>query len=219
MRKEASSYIQMVFTVCCLLLTAPNEGMSCKKMGFYLQGQGHSVGLYNQNMTVSTISFISSKPVSLLQPNSIWWEIIISKEVSSETIGLLCSRSLSQPRLQVSVNVSLNNILWIAEPFVTKPSMVIHHYKPECQVRKMGCYIQGQGHSNWVWVHSKKSWLFLLYVLNCWFLGDQLSLTVHVHKLECLVKRLLWCIHGQGHSEGSELQWMFARTISLIGQT
>ena len=40
-----------------------------KKMGFYLQGQGHSVGLYNQNMTVSTISFISSKPVSLLQSN------------------------------------------------------------------------------------------------------------------------------------------------------
>ena len=34
--------------------------------------------------------------------------------------------------------------------------------------------------------------------------GDQLSLTVHVHKLECLVKRLLCC--SQGHSEGSELQ-------------
>ena len=48
----------------------PWAGMSCEKMGFYLQG--HSVGLYNQNMTVSTISFISSKPVSLLQPNSIW---------------------------------------------------------------------------------------------------------------------------------------------------
>ena len=38
------------------------------------------------------------------------------------------------------------------------------------------------------------------------FGGDQLSLTVHVHKLECLVKRLLCCIQGQGHSEGSELQ-------------
>ena len=57
-------------TWCC---GAPSWAwMSCKKMGFYLQGQGHSVGLYNQNMTVSTISFISSKPVSLLQPNSIW---------------------------------------------------------------------------------------------------------------------------------------------------
>ena len=42
-----------------------------KKMGIYLQGQGHIVGLYNQNMTVSTIPFISSKPVSLLQPNSV----------------------------------------------------------------------------------------------------------------------------------------------------
>ena len=50
----------------------PWARMSCEKMGFYLQGQGHSVGLYNQNVTVSTISFISSKPVSLLQPNSIW---------------------------------------------------------------------------------------------------------------------------------------------------
>ena len=35
------------------------------------------------------------------------------------------------------------------------------------------------------------------------FGGDQLSLTVHV---ECLVKRLLRCIQGQGHREGSELQ-------------
>ena len=40
---------------------APSRArMSCKKMGFYLQGQGHSVGLYNQNVAVSTISFISS---------------------------------------------------------------------------------------------------------------------------------------------------------------
>ena len=36
--------------------------------------------------------------------------------------------------------------------------------------------------------------------------GDQLSLTVHAHKLECLVKRLLCCIQGEGHSEGSELR-------------
>ena len=49
--------------------------------------------------------------------------------------------------------------------------------------------------------------------------GDQLSLIVHVHKLECLGKRLLCCIQGQGHSEGSELQQKFAQTISLIGQT
>ena len=42
----------------------PSAGMLCEKMGLYLQCQGHSVGLYNQNMTVSNISFISSKPES-----------------------------------------------------------------------------------------------------------------------------------------------------------
>ena len=37
-------------------------------------------------------------------------------------------------KVKVSVNVSLDDILCVAEPFVTKPS--IHHYKPECHVQK-----------------------------------------------------------------------------------
>ena len=40
-----------------------------KKIGFYLQGQGNSVALYSQNMTVSTISFICSKPMSFFAAN------------------------------------------------------------------------------------------------------------------------------------------------------
>ena len=88
--------------------------------------------------------------------------------MSSENIGLLHSRSVSQPRLNISVTVSLDDNLWITELFVTKPSMVINHYKPECHVQKMGCYLQGQGHSNWVWVHTMKSWLFLLYIYMFW---------------------------------------------------
>ena len=80
-------------------------------------------------------------------------------------------------------------MIWIAEPFVTKFTMVIHHYKPECHVQKMGFCLQGQGDSNWFWVHTMKSWLFLLYVANCWFFGDQLSLTVHVDKLECALSK------------------------------
>ena len=60
---------------------------------------------------------------------------------------------------------------------------------------KMGFCLQCHGHSNWVWVHTMKSWLFLICILICWFFGNQLSSTVHVHKLECLVKRLLWSKH------------------------
>ena len=48
----------------------PHE-LECHAQKWDLKGQGHSVGLYNQNMVVSTISFISSKLMSLLQPNSI----------------------------------------------------------------------------------------------------------------------------------------------------
>ena len=56
--------------------------------------------------------------------------------MSNENVGLLCSRSMSQPRLKVSVNVSLDDILCIAEPFVTRSSMVRRHYKAECHMRK-----------------------------------------------------------------------------------
>ena len=110
--------------------------------------------------------------------------------------------------------VSLADILCIAEPFVTKPSMVRHHYKPECHMWKMGFYLQGQSHSNWISVYAMKYDYFYYMFWTADFLSDQLSLAVHVH---CLVKRLLCC--SQGHSEGSELQWMFAWTISLIGKT
>ena len=45
--------------------------------------------------------------------------------MSGENFGLLYSRSLLQPRLNISINVSLNDMFQIAEPFVTKFSTVI----------------------------------------------------------------------------------------------
>ena len=51
-------------------------------------------------------------------------------------------------KVKVLVNVSLDDILCIAEPFVTKPSIVRQHYKPERHMRKIGFYLQGQGQSN-----------------------------------------------------------------------
>ena len=40
-----------------------------KKLGHYRQCQGHSEGLFNQNMTISTIS---SKLLVCLQSNLVW---------------------------------------------------------------------------------------------------------------------------------------------------
>ena len=91
--------------------------------------------------------------------------------MASENVGLLCSRSMTQPRLNVSVNVSLDYILCIAEPFVTNPSMVRHHYKPECHMQKMGFYLQGHGHSNWILVHTIKYDYFYYMFWTADFLG------------------------------------------------
>ena len=63
---------------------------------------------------------------------------------------------MSQPRIKVSVNVSLDDILCSAELFVNKSSMVRHYYKPECHMQKIGFYLQGQGHSNLISVHTMK---------------------------------------------------------------
>ena len=122
------------------------------------------------------------------------------------TSGLLCSSSMSQPRLKVSVNVSLDDILCIAEPFVTEPSMVRHHYKPECLMRKtVSIFKVKVTVTEFRFIQSNMTISITCSELLI-FGGNQLSLTIHVHKLECLVKRLLCCIQGQGHSEGSELQ-------------
>ena len=49
-------------------------------------------------------------------------------------------------------------------------------------MQKMGFYLQGQGHSNWISVHTIKYDYFYCIFWTADFVGDQLSLTVNVHK-------------------------------------
>ena len=75
--------------------------MSCKEnKGGYHQGQGHSDGLHNRNMTVSN-SF-------LLWFNQLGLMVEHHKPKSSGSNGLLCSRSRSQQRFSISVDVCLD---------------------------------------------------------------------------------------------------------------
>lgn len=55
------------------------------------------------------------------------------------SVGLLCSKSRSQQRLQISVN-----IFWTARPFVTTLGMMLHHRKLGCLVGGLDCC--GQDH-------------------------------------------------------------------------
>ena len=70
-------------------------------------------------------------------------------------------------KVKFSVNVSLDDILCIAEPFVTKPSMVRHHFKPEHHMRKNGFLSSWSRSQSLNFGSYNESELFLLYVLNC----------------------------------------------------
>ena len=84
-----------------------------KNMVHYLQCQGHSEGLYNQNMTISVVS--SKLLLCLLNCwsvcNQTWFVSTASNAgVFCGKMGLLRSRSRSQRRLKMSVNICPDDI-------------------------------------------------------------------------------------------------------------
>lgn len=127
------------------------------KMGCCLQGQGHSEGLCNQTITVSTIS---SKLIILLQP-----VVEHCKPGCPVKEFDHCVQSHSK-------HSNFWCIYWTTEAFVTKHGVVIDHYQPECHAKKMGCYFQGQSH---LWECTLQlKYNYLLYILNWQFFYKQI---------------------------------------------
>ena len=99
-----------------------------------------------------------------------WRYIIISWSALSKNI-LLFSRSRSQKRFRIPVNVHLDNISSTAELSLTNLGMLMHHHGPECLARRLVCCLQVQGHSEGSF---NQIWLFLPYLLNCWSFCNQI---------------------------------------------
>ena len=84
----------------------------------------------------------------LLQVNLVWWHIIIRLIVLwKDWNALLRSRSRSQKRFRIPVNVHLNDIPSAGEPSITKLGMVMQHHGPKYDARRLVSCLQGQGHS------------------------------------------------------------------------
>ena len=72
-------------------------------------------------------------------------------------------KSKSLERLRISVNVHLDDISSLAEPFVTTLGMVVCHDEPECPARRLVCCPQVK-----VTVRAHViRYDFLPYLLNC----------------------------------------------------
>ena len=144
------------------------------------------------------ISTLSLKLLIHLQPNLVLYYSIIK-------IGLLHSRSRSQQRFKMLVNVCLDDIFWTREHFVTKLGMVMQHHDPECHAEKNNCLLSSLSRSQQRLMWSKyDSFYYIFWTVDS--LATKLGLMIHYHKPECLVKKMDNCIQGQGHSEGSNCQ-------------
>ena len=115
-------------------------------------------------------------------------------------IGLMHSRSRSQQRFKMLVNVCSDDISWTAEYF----AMVMLQQQPECNAEEKNCcYLQGQGHSSGSCDQNMTLSAISFELLIPW----QLNLVWFA----IISQRVLWkklddCIQGQGHSEVSKCQ-------------
>ena len=124
-------------------------------------------------------------------------------------MGLLCSRSRSQQRFNMWVNVCRDNICWITGHFVTKFGMVMQHHEPgSCGHFVVVAIFKVKVTAR---VHMIKIWLFLLYFLYCRFLGNQTWW--YIIRSQCHVKK-----NGLLHS-GSRSQQRFTISVNVYPVT
>ena len=80
--------------------------------------------------------------------NQTWFGSTASQAgMSCGKIVLLHSRSRSQQRLKMLLNVCWDNIFLTTKHFVAKPGMVMQYHKPDCHAEKFVHCVQGQGHT------------------------------------------------------------------------
>ena len=131
--------------------------------------QVHSKCSYNQNMTISIFSNLNCWSIC----NQPWFGSTASEAgVSCKKIGLLHSRSMSQQRFKMLVNVCPDDIFWTTKHF-TKLGVFMLHYEAESHAEK-------RLHETTVFnviVTLRANMInicrFLLYLLNCWSVWNQ----------------------------------------------
>ena len=131
---------------------------------------------------ITNLSISQKKTGSLSSMSRAQWGLIESKCAFAMKLGLIIhhhklecpvrkkngslhSRSRSQQRFNMWVNVCRDNICWITGHFVTKFGMVMQHHEPgSCGHFVVVAIFKVKVTAR---VHMIKIWLFRLYYLNC----------------------------------------------------
>ena len=119
-------------------------------------------------------------------------------------IGLLCSRSQSQRRFKMLVNVWLDDIFWTAEHFVTRLYMMMQQHEPKCHEENF-CFFgvlssRSRSQQGLIWL---KYDYYIFWIVNS--SKTKLGLMIHHCTPECLTKKKMdYFIQGQVYSEESK---------------
>ena len=144
----------------------------------HLQGPGHSKGFNNQNMTVSTIP---SNLVIHLQPNLVWWYIIISWNVVWK-IGLLWSANVWNVNKCLSRRYFLNRSTFCNQTWY---SGVLSWVGVPCRIIGL-LSLWSRSQQRLIW--SEYDWFYYLFWTADSF-AFKFGLMVHFHMPECRVKK------------------------------
>ena len=77
--------------------------------------------------------------------------------------------------------------------------IVMRHHEPDCHAKRLVCYFQGQGYTEGS--YGQDDSFYYHYFLNADPFATKLGLTVHYYKLGCPMKKLDFCVQGQGQNE------------------
>ena len=139
-----------------------------KRLICYFQGQGHFKSSYDQNMTISTVSFellilllhyhklecFMEKLDCCVQGQghskiSKWlWKFV--RMIPAESMNLYNQTWFGDASLWQELISKYDHvycIFWTADPCATKLGLIVHYHKAECFMKKFDCCVQGQGHS------------------------------------------------------------------------
>ena len=107
-----------------------------------------------------------------------------------------------------SVQILLGRYLLYWSTFLTKHDMVVCYHSTECHAEIWWFVIKRQSVMQICWFATSKVKVtsFHCIVWTAGFFCNQLTLTVHHHKPECLVKTFVYYFQGQGHSRTSKYQ-------------
>ena len=181
-----------------------------KRLICYFQGQDHCKSSYDQNISISTVSF---ELLILLLPNLVWWHIIINQSVLQRNwIVVLKVKVTAKFQLQILLQLTL--VCW----YITIRWIVLW--------------------KDWIsllWSLSRSQKRFRTPV-NV-HLDDsssaaessvtKLGMVMQYHGPKCHARRLVCCLQVQGHSKGSFDQirlflpyllncWSFVRSSLII---